>query len=420
MTKIDGGKRAYPLQPEGTKVLLKVSSSEMTTYDKFVVAWSSLFFVGGVFWVPLVYVSLIRKLRNIPKDQRRRRAMYAAVLLSITTLYAVGPHRKQTASNWVNVHRWSLWKSWMRFFAFEVVTDEYDAVRNILHRQAILGISPHGIFPFALAVAAWSEKASQAFGNFRIVIASATRLLPWVRDVLVWVNACDADRPSVDKALSEGWRLGLAPGGIAEITQAPEPTKEYAIVRRGIFRLAMKYQVPIVPIYCFGSSMLMKRIQIPLIEKIGVLFRISLVAFFGQWGLPIPFRQRLLYVIGKPVYPPKLQLANKTMDDDVKIVDEMHQQYCQELIRYVIIFVLESSKRVIVLSPLRVQYSLLQRARREHLFISFNFVLRTMTKSNAPLIALTINFVADIVLLYHIESLITTRNRMHRVGKINR
>ena len=334
---IHNNKRPYPLKPDGTKVLLRVSGDALTSYDRLVVGWSSLFFVGGVFWLPALYVWLVNRFRRIPSDQKKRRAIYAALLLSITTLFAIGPHRSPKVGKWINVHKWGLWKSWLRFFAFEVVADEYESVKHLLNQQAILGISPHGIFPFGLAFAALSDQASQAFGSFRAVVATATQLIPWVRDVLVWVNACDASRSSVDTALSEGARLGLAPGGIAEILQAPEPGSEYAIIRRGIFRMAVKHKVPIVPIYCFGSSMLMKRLKLPnFIEKLGLMLRISLVVFFGKWGLPIPFRQRLLYVMGKPIYPPITTGKDILLSTTDQRVEHMYQQYCQELIRYVI------------------------------------------------------------------------------------
>ena len=202
----------YPLNPVGSKSVIRVSGDALTNYDRFVVGISSLFFVGGVFWVPAVYAWLINRFRRIPTDQKRRRAICAALIFSLTTLYAIGPHRNPKMGERVKVHKWGLWKSWMRFFAFEVVADEYDSIKDLVHQQAILGISPHGIFPFGLAFAALSEQAAQAFGSFRAVVASATQLLPWVRDVLRWVNACDASKSSVDKALSIGDRLGLAPG----------------------------------------------------------------------------------------------------------------------------------------------------------------------------------------------------------------
>lgn len=136
----------------------------------------------------------------------------------------------------------------------------------------------------------------------------------------------------MDRALTSGFRIGLAPGGIAEIFQAPKLDKEYAIIRKGIFRMAVKHKVPVIPIYCFGSSMLLHRLKLHFVEKLSLMLRISLVVFFGKWGLPLPFRQRLLYVIGKPVYPPSVAADGvmRTLDQEV---DFMYRQYCQELTR---------------------------------------------------------------------------------------
>jgi len=78
----------------------------------------------------------------------------------------------------------------MRFFALEIVADaETDYSRELLEKQAIVGISPHGIFPFGLAFATLSELSGVAFGRMRPVVASATQLIPFVRDVLKWVRA---------------------------------------------------------------------------------------------------------------------------------------------------------------------------------------------------------------------------------------
>jgi hypothetical protein len=68
------------------------------------------------------------------------------------------------------------------------------------------------------------------------------------------------------------------------------------------------------------------------------MFRISLVLFFGKWGLPIPFRNRLMYVMGRPILPSWLvdnnnkTLRNRTSTMDAA-VEDMYQQYCQELVR---------------------------------------------------------------------------------------
>lgn len=129
-------------------------------------------------------------------------------------------------------------------------------------------------------------------------------------------------------------------GGIAEILQDPDPEHEYAIIGRGIFRMAAKHRIPIIPVYCFGSSMLMKRLKLPyFVEKLSLMLRMSLVIFFGKWGLPIPFRQRLLYVMGRPIYPPQDASTMATMsgytETDLlnKSAELMYKQYGQELIR---------------------------------------------------------------------------------------
>ena len=125
----------------------------------------------------------------------------------------------------------------------------------------------------------------------------------------------------------------MAKGGIAEILQDPDPGHEYAIIRKGIFRMAVKHQVPVIPVYCFGSSMLMKRLKLPyFVEKLSLMLRISLVLFFGKWGLPIPFRQRLLYVMGRPIYPELLEDIGSS-DIINQSAEKMYKQYGRELTR---------------------------------------------------------------------------------------
>lgn len=78
----------------------------------------------------------------------------------------------------------------MRFFALEIIADaETEYSRELLEKQAIVGVSPHGIFPFGLAFATLSEISAVAFGRIQPVVASATQLIPFVRDVLQWVRA---------------------------------------------------------------------------------------------------------------------------------------------------------------------------------------------------------------------------------------
>jgi hypothetical protein len=150
--------------------------------------------------------------------------------------------------------------------------------------------------------------------------------------------------------LAEGSRIGIVPGGIAEMFECyPKPNtlphEEYSIVRKGFLRMAVKHGIPVIPIYVFGATKMFKRLQLPALERLSLLLRVSLVVFFGAWGLPIPFRQRLLYVMGQPIMPASLDSigngggANNDITNAVAIagveqqVDDMHARFCDELLR---------------------------------------------------------------------------------------
>ena len=148
----------------------------------------------------------------------------------------------------------------------------------------------------------------------------------------------------MDQALTEGSRIGIVPGGIAEMFEGyPKPStlphEEYSIVRKGFLRLAVKHGVPVIPVYVFGATKMFKRLQLPVLERLSLFFRVSLVVFFGAWGLPIPFRQRLLYVMGQPIMPSALVGGDANMNGTLAVagveqqVDDMHARFCDELLR---------------------------------------------------------------------------------------
>ena len=140
----------------------------------------------------------------------------------------------------------------------------------------------------------------------------------------------DASRRSVNKALSDGDRIGLIPGGIAEIFEGypkpgTHPDTEYAIVRRGFLKMAIRHGIPVIPVYCFGSTKLFRRLESKTLQRLSNLLRASVVVFYGICGLPIPFRQKLSYIIGSPIHPP----ADIHSPDCA--VDEMYTLLCYEL-----------------------------------------------------------------------------------------
>lgn len=147
----------------------------------------------------------------------------------------------------------------------------------------------------------------------------------------------DASRDAVDQAVARGDRIGLVPGGISEMFEgypkpSTHPDEEYTIIRQGFLRLAARHNVPVMPIFCFGATKMFRRLNIPILERLSQWFRISLCVFYGVWGLPIPFRQRLSYVIGETIYPPP-ENSNSGRDSEDERVRVMQEQFCRELVR---------------------------------------------------------------------------------------
>ena len=358
----------YPFLPPNTRILSQ-QVGPCTAIDRLRITLTSLFFVGGLFWIPALYVHLYRKYKKAKQEgDDKKKRLYMSLLASMIIMGIWAPHRKAKVGKWLGVKKWKVWDSWLRFFAFQVVTDASSSSSlpslntgkksfDVTKDPAILAVSPHGIFPFSLAMASLPSGATKALGEMRLVVASATEFLPFVRTILSWMESVDASKSSVHRALSSKTfttstgthtkRLGIAPGGIGEMFEGyPKPNRnpnEECLLlsnRKGFLKMALLHQLPVVPIYCFGGSKMFRRVQLPaVVERISNMMRISICLFFGVWGLPVPFRQRLLYAVGKPIYPPTLEslgsdtgaLLDDSSEELQRQVDLMHEMFCNEL-----------------------------------------------------------------------------------------
>jgi len=110
------------------------------------------------------------------------------------------------------------------------------------------------------------------------------------------------------------------------------PDEECVILnsRKGFIKMALKHKLPVIPIYTFGASKVLKRLQLPLLEKVSNLMRISICLFYGVCGLPIPFRKKFLYVVGQPIHPPSdaVEVGSPEFEQQV---DDMHHQFCEAM-----------------------------------------------------------------------------------------
>jgi len=201
-------------------------------------------------------------------------------------------------------------------------------------QQKVLAIVPHGLMPYPLALAAASPEAEHsAFGRFRVVAATATKILPGLATFIRSIDGVDASRASVDEAMAAGQSVAVAPGGIEEMfvgypSSGWVKREEGALLsnRKGFLRLCAKHGVPAVPVFAFGASKMMRRLNVPGAEALSKLLRASVIVIYGRLGLPIPFRTRLWYVMGDPIWP-------REGRDVEENVEEMHGAFCDEIYR---------------------------------------------------------------------------------------
>jgi hypothetical protein len=338
----------YPQHPPGSRVVLHIPEQlELPWMDRLLVSGSSLVIVGAVAWVPYLYYLAWKKYRSIPQHDKKRRRLYAACIGLSVLFMAYGPHRSRRVGQWLQLRKWKLWDAWMRYIALQIIVDNGDSTDAQSSSRiqsttdpAILTFVPHGIFPFAFAFGALPEIVQPFFGVFRPVVATAIELFPLVRTLLRWLHCVDASRSSVDAVLQSGdRRIGIVPGGIAEMYQGypkpnTHPNEEYAIIRPGLFRLAIQHQLPVIPIYCFGSTKFFRQVHAPVLERLSVWLRVSVCLFYGVLGLPIPFRQRLQYVMGRAILPPITAMESDGSNTTVDAASQaMQEAYCRELER---------------------------------------------------------------------------------------
>lgn len=184
----------------------------------------------------------------------------------------------------------------------------------------ILAGPPHGLFPIG-NICAMLALPRFAGLYIRGAAASAVVNFPVAGNMLRLIGIIDASKSVVQKHLLAGDVVGISTGGIAEIFETDHEVgkngrgKETIILksRGGMCKLALQTGTPIVPSYLFGNSTAFS----VWFDSMGIMqwlsrkLRVSLVLFYGRWGLPIPYRTTIFGVCGAPINVPKKESPTK-------------------------------------------------------------------------------------------------------------
>mmetsp|Transcript_127141 Transcript_127141/g.245148 ORF Transcript_127141/g.245148 Transcript_127141/m.245148 type:complete len:316 (+) Transcript_127141:54-1001(+) len=200
-------------------------------------------------------------------------------------------------------------------------------------KQYILAIHPHGVLSLdhLLTISAFDAGLEKALPQAQRSPLSAGILfkIPLIRELLLSVGGVDAGRKTAEHCLKKGLSLSVVPGGEREQLLAQRGPVESIILkhRQGFIRLALKFGVPIIPVFCFGEGQLYHQSKFLMGFRSWVqrTLGMALVMPYGAGGIPLkPFNTPpLRLVVGAPVDMPKVE-ENPLPKD---VVDEHHSRY---------------------------------------------------------------------------------------------
>jgi len=295
------------------------SAGRISRLGRLSVYLKCLFVIGAFFHFPVASMMWLRRLPNTI----RHKAFGISVIMAI--IGSPVPKSRWFQQSW-------LLRQMLKYFQTTVVGEAPPGGGQ----QVVYGMAPHGIVPFSLGLTAFGGLNS-LLSHLRIVTATATRLVPLFSHTLRLGGSIYADRPLVEAALRRGESLGITPGGIAEMfwgypQPGCHPKEEYAVLRgrKGFVRLAIKYGATLVPTFVFGASKLYRRVVLPkFVEDFSNYLRLSIVLFYGQLGLPIPFEVPIRYALGSAIetshWAPLLRKGS--LEPPPEVVDFVHNTF---------------------------------------------------------------------------------------------
>lgn len=197
--------------------------------------------------------------------------------------------------------------AWHRYFNFDVeVSSLYPHMNNhikegetkkngeIKKERFIFFEFPHGVFPIGQVLTA---PLVEKFTPGEYICATGASILfkvPMMKHIMAWMGTRPANRKSMTGVFENDMHVAVIPGGIAEMYVVTEDKETiYMKSRRGTVRLAIQNGAHIVPAFFFGNSKILTvkgNDSNGFLAKLSRKLRMSIIFFYGRFGLPIPYR----------------------------------------------------------------------------------------------------------------------------------
>ncbi|ORC91750.1 putative diacylglycerol acyltransferase [Trypanosoma theileri] len=204
--------------------------------------------------------------------------------------------------------------------------------------QYLFSFHPHGIFPGTAMWAPITRQWDTTVGwNPKTYVtthgADVIFSVPLMRDFALAVGGMGVSRRGIENSLQAGNSPIIVTGGQAEMVLSRMSDTEMHLVTHhsGFVRIALRHNVPLVPLLCFAEHNVLGNIRLPRLQR----YAVRRVGFpfptipYGRWYLPLPTNRPLTLVIGRPVYPEDGAVDAENPED----VARFQQRYFAELER---------------------------------------------------------------------------------------